>query len=239
MKQLTRKRNDHFRHKELKKKLIALKNEDEDLMFLSYRKYVELDEPLRMGFRRNLVFVQTADMFEDIADMERVLALIDMEYHSHTRDFRQYNHKLRKRIDLVHRPKALNGRQWAKLAQSNPELEGYFKARHVRFNWAGVEEFAYDFIAPEMLESKMSKWFVTRVPVLDSETDSRRQEIEEIFDGPCHLGCKLGHYYGWRYNYHDDFAETRSEIVARIDEKDHLEDYRLQGYELEDELDDM
>lgn len=222
MKQLTRKRNDHFRHKEEQKRLSALYKERKDLWKGTYRRYIDLDEPFRMGFKRVLVLTTAAESREDANVLRRVLEAVQVVQTSTSRRFRKYSYKFRKYVDTVHAPNSLDEKKFGKLSYKE---QAYFHKRAAKFYSNGTVAYRYDFKEPELFESFVSKWFVTRVPVLDPDADSRIKEIDEYWDGPGQYGNKHSKYRGWNYNYYDHFDETREEIVARIDEAEQLADH--------------
>lgn len=226
MKELSKKRQQRFDKRARASMLNVLHDEFKKVSKWNRRanhreNFIELDEPLRRGFKRNLIFKASAHRRPDIDVMLEILAFIDVEHHSNTRKFKTthyYPNRPKKHV-FAHESKTLNERECAKLAEKH---KPYFDRRRHINRWNGSEYFTYNFIYEDYLESKLSKWFVTKVPVLDPDADSRYAELHNKMWGPEQLF--RAHFRArsrWSDHY-DDYAYTKEELQERATWKEAL-----------------
>jgi hypothetical protein len=213
MVELTKKQQKRFDYKERGKQLNAIVDEQAQLNgWGKYRRnrdanYIDLDEPFRMGWERNLVWTRSALLRPDIEHLDSVLHLINTRYTSRNGVFRTWDEQnYRYRADFVHGPKSLSQFDYDRLSDRQ---KAYFDKRWAGVTWGGESYYRFDFVYPRLLESKKSKWFVTRVPRLDPDAQSREQELDNLLYGPKQVMAEYGSTFrSKRQGYSKDWYTT-------------------------------
>lgn len=220
MKQLSKRRTDKLARKEADKQVRKLGKEYSEAYLHGTGEYIDLDEPLRMGFERNLVLIPSAMRRSDFEVLESILPLINTRHCRSTRDFRTYDEKTKKRNkEFVHHSKALPQKEFDKLTERQ---KAYFDPFWIYSRWGGERGgwYEYRFIYEHYLTSKMSKWHVWRVPVLDPDGQSHHDELHNIMYGARYLMRKVDRLFNNSWNYRDDWDDIYYRKLKRIEIKE-------------------
>lgn len=237
MKELNKRRTDKLARKEADKKVRALNTEYQNTYRSWQDSYQDLDEPLRRGFKRNLVLKPSVYRRSDFDVFESLLPIIDTCHTSHTREFKSYDHKTgRMSKEFVHRAKALSQKDYDKLSQRQ---KAYFDAVWIHSKWGVKGWYEYRFAHESLLISKMSKWFVTRVPILDPDNDSRNAELRNVMYGARFLMRKVDRLLDTSWNRRDDYIKSYERHLKRVEMRESNESLHCFGVQEDDDIDDV
>jgi len=236
MKELSKRRTDKLARKETDKQVRKLGKEYNETHLFGRGEYIDLDEPLRMGFERNLVLISSAMRRSDFEVLESILPLINTRHCRSTRDFRTYDEKTKKRNkEFVHRSKALHRKEFDKLTERQ---KAYFDPFWIYSRWGGEKGgwYEYRFIYEHYLTSKMSKWHVWRVPVLDPDGQSRHDELRNIMYGAKYLMRKVDRILHYRWNYRDYDEDIYHKKLKRVDLREAQQSLLFNDYDDDDSM---
>ena len=201
MKELSKKRLQRLARKEADKQLREIYKRYTDTQRYGVQTYIVLDEPLRRGFQRNLVLKPSVIRRSDFEVLETLVPLINIRYTSNNRSFKSYDSKTGKMTrEFVHSPKGMDQKEYDKLDERQ---KSYFTSVARVNKWSGVWFYSYYFNHEHLLVSKMSKWFVFRVPILDPDNQSNADQLNNDMYGRKQLMAKVDRMFsnGWGYDY--------------------------------------
>lgn len=206
MKNLTKRRINKLNRKERDKQVRKISDEYNDTSGWN-TPYIELDEPLRRGFKRTLELTHSATKRHDVKILEKLRGLISKTYYKNNRNFKNYDNVTgRYTAEFVHEIRGLDQKDYDKLDVIE---KTYFDGKWRTTRW-GSSYFSYHFSEPNLFESRMSKWFVTRVPMLDPDRISRHSELFGLLHGPSYLVTDVDRIYSHSYNYHRRYEDGDS-----------------------------
>ena len=195
--------------------------------------YQDLDEPLRRGFKRNLVLKPSCYRRADIQVLENLLPLVDVQLVSNNRVFKSWDSKLgRYTKELVHNPGSLNQKAYDKLTRKEKD---YFHPVWHHNRWGDGGHWSYSFANKQLLISHMSKWFVTRVPILDPDNQSCRDQLNDKMYGTRYMMRDIDRMFCNSWNNRDDWDQIKNNVLHKQALKEAHEEIQSQGLDMEDD----
>jgi hypothetical protein len=211
------------KHAVLEKELRALNRRRKELYEEKYLT-IPLEKPLLVGYE--MVFIFRTDILgrPDFPTLEKLLPLISTILTGKTKHFTKRvrrktklatKEKGKKTIDIEHKTKDLEVREWEKLS---PKERGYFFPTTTKTcsYWSCGLRTVYRWSYPWMLVSKVRKKYVTEILIPNPDTASEKAHIENYIEKRDLRGKmdKLLHGY---HNY--DRYWNPSKILYRLEEK--------------------
>lgn len=193
---------------------------------------VELDQPYQRGWVRYFKWSDEATQREDFHLMEGVLEILQYKQWSRDRDFRRldwhmpiwYHKNWKPRLSYHPHEllRACTDPSWVKYFSINAyqPVRGVEHLRDlIQRGWNGKLRFNH----PQLLEKCVEPFMVTHIKRVDSEAESRTQEIETWIDhqgGWDVIGRALGHR---SYRYVSDRRKIKDRVV-RLETQAELEE---------------
>lgn len=207
------------------------------------RELVELDKPVRKGYKR--FFVLRADIARgtEASFYRKFLPEIQVKQYCNDKEFLQREYPSRKLKPMGHNPKQIEHKRWNELNYSAKEKamfdELWIPNRDHRGRMAKGGRFVYAFKKPWMFVSKIEPHYITHRFVINPQLESELQELHNKIDRN-NLGPKAAKAMGWSYGWRD-WKHMRTKIFEEIIDKEKqtiMKDYAFHGYTWED-LDQM
>jgi hypothetical protein len=235
MKLVSRKRQQRFEKKERAKAFRKLVNEYDNIYWNRFRSYVDLDEPLFYGYKKYWILRDDWARSPHAAVLRKILSHINNPIYSKKKSFIRKNYLTGKSYVEEPRLTDLTEKQFEKLSLTEKK---YFIKINKRSYW-GAEYGVYSFkFNKGYFVSKVAKHYLTKVPLLDPDAQSRRTELSnEIFNYQTYrrkLKCDAGG--GYHKNFPDKshcWDDNRGRIKNRIADfelKEQLEEYAEENY---------
>jgi hypothetical protein len=197
---------------------------------------IELDEPRFMGYQRTFILTEFARLRPDKAAIQRALSLCNtIRYSKDKNNFPASNDDIklargRYNIDFQF-IKSISKEKLAK-CDLDPATKKLFC-----LDWEntgglrGTPREVYRIQKPNALfKLKVSKYYITEMPILDSELESEIAQLNNTMERH-NLGPRLAHLKGWRKDrwYWND--ETRALQIDNARHRDQMMDYLINTYD--------
>jgi hypothetical protein len=203
MSRLDRKASKEKQEKDLKK----LYRELDKLRSAIYRmEKVELPEPRFGGFKRFYVLRDDVARRKDAKDIQGILDKINSSVTSKTKDFSRCD-TLDKSGKTSQSTKKLSVKEHAQLS---PHQQTFFFKY-----WSGKQRcYKLEFLYPWMLVFKIKRFYITHVPLLSPDMESRIQEIQNKITKN-NWWPRIYKMMGWRM-YSWDYNLPKIKLVEKL-----------------------
>jgi len=176
---------------------------------------VQLDKPRFMGYKRYFVLREDITRRNDAKELREILGAINRIVFSKTKDFTKYDYDDKKLHWNKQRVNTLAEKEFKLL---NAHQKTFFaKVRHSDFR---KKEVRHAFIYPYFFVFRIRQHYVTEVPMLDSEIESKLTELQNKINVN-HLGpqiCKaMSRSWGYRDSYYTPKRIKLAEILVEED----------------------
>ena len=198
-------------HTDRDKRLLRLNRERRALLILRRQK-VKIDPPVQRGWVRRWRLTQRSQLRQDAAVLSTLLSALNSERFFWRRNFRRGKHARRRWKETSQELRVLHEWEWVRLGWPEIWKERYFRL-HMTTGWGGRWAVTYSFIREDCFELYTDRHFITELPLLQPEVESRLEEIEAAigFDGQ----NRLNHLTGGRYRHGPDDRQRYRERFDR------------------------
>lgn len=163
--------------------------------------YIELEKPVFKGYKKFFVLREDYCNRDDAYVFKEILQHVQNEIHCRDKLFLTKDWKTGKKIPMEHSICTLTKKKYDSLSD---RCKKYFISYWHTNKYNKQRELRYQFTIPYIFLPKMDKWYITKLPVIDSELKRREKEIEkQLHSNKEELWSILHKAMGWRHSYWD------------------------------------
>lgn len=197
------------------KKAIRLQKEYNNLLTAKYKlPKIELDKPMRSGFKKFFVLRDDIANREDANTFKSILKVINNTIYCKTEDFKAKKYFSKQKENIPHDLKFIGIKEW--LDKKYPESwKKYFsiktkvvRSKHGQYSFTGYFfKYEYYFV------TKVEPHFITHLPQFDPDLESKIAKISDTMHTRGYWNC-IQHMRG-KPNPYKDPDNSKQELVAQ------------------------
>lgn len=178
---------------------------------------VELDKPIRSGYKKFFVLRDDFSRSEDAKMYLAILPYIQKTVYSRNDEFLTKDFKTKKWVDIQHNLSTISHKKWNEISETlSDKQKNLFRIfwRQTSDKNPKIGNWEYRLVKDFMFVPKVEPHYKTHSIVLDPDLESELKEIDNKIERN-NLMPKLGKSLGWSTNYKDYYNETRRNQMIR------------------------